>query len=142
MAEPGGPERRDTDPLVGDRPEACSASQDTVVLGIFERAATFVVPSDVAVTVQSRSPPFIDWESPDRIARLSVERRQAHQLQWAIQTAAPDQIVTPVLYGQVPSGASQELAAQRLIHGEPYTVRLWRWEQGRLSQIAVQDFTY
>src|SRR5688572_23131829 len=81
----------------------------------------------VAVTVVAGAPPQFTWTTPCAVARLAVfapPNLDLPQIAWDVRSDTP-QILSPVVYGERPRGATVAIAPAVLRSGETYQVRIY-----------------
>lgn len=92
---------------------------------------------DPRLVAQAGAIPVFDWKPECRVRDLSVVRKDGPVVTWAIE----GNIVPPVTYGTVPSGAKQSVAPGSLEKGKQYFVMISY--EGRTTGLAkTVDFDY
>jgi hypothetical protein len=77
----------------------------------------------VVVQVKSTDPLELSWTPNCRVAKLVVETAAASSERWAIALAAG--FNGPLIYADVPPGATVITAAQSLVRGTDYRLRMY-----------------
>jgi hypothetical protein len=81
----------------------------------------------IALVVSSSTPPQFSWTLPCAVARVVVLEppvQGTSAVAWDVRSAPP-RIVSPVRYGDRPSGATEEEAPSALRSGDKYQVRVY-----------------
>jgi hypothetical protein len=96
---------------------------------------------NVTVTVSNSTTPSISWTPACRLFFVLVEEAQGDV--WGAISDGTNAIETPVQYGVVPAGATEQTPPAALVAGTPYTVSVFRWEgPGLQDGVLIGQLTF